>query len=70
MRKNVRTKEEIVAEKLIAVVENVNLDLDRVGVHLARIAPNVSYRRLGIIIDSAEYEKEASSVRINHDPLF
>jgi hypothetical protein len=70
MRKNIRTKEEQVAEKLITIVENVNLDLDRVGVHLARIAPNVSFRRLGIIIEAADYEKEAASVRTSHDPLF
>lgn len=70
MRKNIRTREEQVAEKLITIVENVNLDLDRVGVHLARIAPNVSFRRLGIIVEAADQEKESADVRISHDPLF
>lgn len=70
MRKNIKTDEEKAAEKLIQIVESVNLDLDRVGVHLANIAPNVSFRRLGIIVDSADQEKESYNVRISHDTLF
>jgi len=47
-----------IAKKLSDIVSDVRLDLDLVGVYLAEIAPNVSYRRLSILIDSAEAEKE------------
>lgn len=64
------TDEEKVAKKLADIIANVSLDLDLVGVYLARAFPNVIYRRLDIITSSAEYEKEAQYDRQAHNPLF
>lgn len=62
MRKQL-TEAEKAAKKLEKIVNDLTLDLDQVGVYLARVAPNVSYRRLQEIAESAEYEKERQNVR-------
>ena len=64
------TEEEKVAKKLANIVSDVRLDLDDVGIYLARLAPNVVYRRLSEIADSAEAEKEREYDRIHISPLF
>jgi len=64
MRK-VKTDEEQVATKLTNLVNDLTLDIEQVGIYLARQAPNVSFRRLNEVIDSANNEKETIDVR-NH----
>jgi hypothetical protein len=66
MRK-VKTEAEKIADKLSQIVSDVRLDLDKVGIYLARNHPNLTYRRLSIIIESAEQEKESNYDRISHD---
>lgn len=68
--RRIRTEEEKVAKQLAQLISNVSLDLDEVGKHLATSNPNIYYRRLQIIAESAEEEKESSHVRISHHPLF
>jgi hypothetical protein len=46
------------------------LDLDSVGIYLARYSPTISYNRLLLIAESAEFEKENIDVRHSHEPLF
>ncbi len=70
IRRIAKTKEERVAEKISEILSDVRIDLDQVGVYLARFRPNVSYNRLMIIAESAEWEKEQEYVRTNIDPLF
>ena len=70
MRKHLITEEEKAAKKLSAIVSDVRLDLDSVGVYLAKIAPTVVYNRLMLIAESAEFEKEYIDVRNTHQPLF
>jgi hypothetical protein len=65
-----KSNEEKVAEKIAEIVANVNLDLDSVGIYLARIRPSISYNRLMLIAESAEFEKESIDVRTSHHPLF
>jgi len=65
-----KTDEEKAALKLSAIVSDVRLDLDEVGVYLGRYAPTVSYNRLLLIAESAEFEKENIDVRHAHEPLF
>lgn len=65
-----KSEEEKVAEKIAQIVSNVNLDLDSVGIYLARIRPSISYNRLMLIAESAEFEKENIDVRNQHHPLF
>jgi hypothetical protein len=68
--RRIKTDEEKAALKLSAIVSDVRLDLDEVGVYLGRYAPTVSYNRLLLIAESAEFEKENIDVRHAHEPLF
>jgi hypothetical protein len=70
MRRRILTEEEKAAKKLSAIVSDVRLDLDEVGMYLGRYAPTVSYNRLMLIAESAEFEKENIDVRNSHEPLF
>lgn len=64
MRKH-KTQEEKTAEKLSQIVADVRLDLDLVGIYLAKLAPNVSTSRLQIIAEAMDYEKEKMNDRSN-----
>jgi hypothetical protein len=68
MRRAVKTPEEKVAEQIANVICDSRIDLDQVGVYLARVRPNTPYNRLMIIAESAEWEKEQAYDRehINH----
>jgi hypothetical protein len=70
MRKHTITDEEKAAKKLATIVSDVRLDLDEIGVYLGRYAPTISYNRLMLIAESAEFEKENIDVRNTHEPLF
>lgn len=65
-RAKLRTEEEKVAKLLAKVVNDLTLDLDQVGVYLARNTRNVSFRRLKEIVEAADFEK-AEALLIN-DP--
>jgi hypothetical protein len=68
--RRIKTDEEKAAIKLATIVSDVRLDLDEVGVYLGRYAPTISYNRLLLIAESAEFEKENIDVRHAHEPLF
>ena len=70
MRKRIKTEEEKAAQKIATIVSDVRLDLDEIGVYLGRFAPTISYNRLMLIAESAEFEKENIDVRNTHEPLF
>mgnify|MGYP000617906076 CR=1 FL=1 len=70
MRHHKISDEEKIAKQLAKIVSDLTLDLEAVGVALAKAFPNVIYHRLEIIKDAAEYEREAINVRTSHDPLF
>ena len=67
MRSRMRTEEEKIAKQLANIVNDLTVDLDQVGMYLARNSRNVSITRLNEVIESANYEKEQSNVRINTD---
>lgn len=69
MRKQ-RTQAEIVAKKIADIISDVRLDLDQVGIYLARNHENVSFRRLDIIANSAEYEKRNKELQDDTNTLF
>jgi hypothetical protein len=69
MRRTI-TEEEKAAKKISNVVSDIRLDLDSVGIYLARYSPTISYNRLLLIAESAEFEKENIDVRHSHEPLF
>lgn len=70
MRRRIKTEEEKAAQKIATIVSDVRLDLDEVGIYLGRFAPTISYNRLMLIAESAEFEKENIDVRNTHEPLF
>lgn len=53
MRRKI-TEEEKIAINLGKIVSDLRLDLEMVGMYVAQYLPNVSYRRLLILIESAE----------------
>ncbi len=67
--RRIQTDEEKAAKKLATIVSDVRLDLDEVGSHLANL-PNVAYRRLSEVVDSAEDEKEGKYDRENISDLY
>jgi hypothetical protein len=70
LMRRIQTREEKAATKIATIVNDITLDLDFVGVYLARTAPTISYNRLLLIAESAEFEKENINVRHTHEPLF
>jgi hypothetical protein len=70
MRKHITTKEEKIAKQIENVISDLRIDLDLVGIYLARQSPTVSYNRLMLIAEAAEFEKENIDVRTSHNPLF
>lgn len=65
MRK-VKTDEEKIAIQMAKLTNDLTLDIEQVGVYLARLSPNVSFRRINEIVEAAKYEKENTSVRTNN----
>lgn len=64
------TQEEKAAKKLGEIVNDLTLDLDLVGVYLAKYEATILHNRLAVVIESAEYEKEMNNVRNSLYPLF
>ena len=58
-----KSREAKVAEKMASLVDSVDLDLDRVGIELARIEPKTFYNRALLVIESAVEEQEKQSGR-------
>jgi hypothetical protein len=54
-----KSKEEGVADKIAELVTDLRLDLEQVGIYVAR-QDNVVYRRVQIVSDSAKFEREES----------
>jgi hypothetical protein len=56
MRK-ITTDEEKVVNAIAKLIGHLNIDLDRVGIYLARIVPTTIYNRFMIIAEAAQEEK-------------
>ena len=70
MRKHKLTPEEKVAKQIENITSDLRLDLDLIGKYLANASPTITYNRLLLIAESAEFEKENIDVRNTHNPLF
>lgn len=57
MRRKIVTPEQKVATKIAHLVSDVTIDLEMVGLSIARDNPNVVYRRLQEITEVAEQDK-------------
>lgn len=69
MRRHQPTEEEKIAVKIAKMIDSATLDLDRVGIEIARLRPMTHYNRLVIIAESAVEETENINGR-QHDRLF
>ncbi len=56
------SKNEKTAVKIAEILNDVTLDLDQVGIYLGRLAPTISYNRLMIVAEAAEFEKHDKQV--------
>ena len=70
MRRRTKSQEEKIAEQIADIVCDTRIDLDQVGMYLARIKPNTPYNRIMIIAESAEWEKEKAYDREHINYLF
>lgn len=59
------TDEEKVAVKIGDLLADQRLNLDRIGMYVARTEPSSNYRRLMVIADSADQEWEERNGRHN-----
>jgi hypothetical protein len=69
----IKTKEEKVAEKFGVLLSDFHLDLEKVGVYMARSLPYLVYRRGLEVLESAQFQEdivEQKRVEYNHDRLF
>jgi hypothetical protein len=70
LRKHQVSPEGKVAVKIANLIDGVTLDLDRVGIELARLRPAIHYNRLILIAEAAVEEQERINDRQHHDYLF
>jgi hypothetical protein len=57
MRRHRITEEEKVAQKMIASVSDLRLDIESIGEYLADVAPYVSYNRIQEIAEAAKFHR-------------
>ncbi len=70
MRRQQLTHEQKTAIKLSNLLDSVSLDLDRVGIELARLRPSTSYNRLILVAEAAVDEQEREILKNDTNYLF
>lgn len=60
-------EEEKVAKKISDIVSDVRLNLDLVGIHLARAFPASTIHRLDIVVEAAVEEKRDFNERVENE---
>jgi hypothetical protein len=63
MRRHELSEEAKVAVKMTKLIDSVDLDLDRVGIEIARLKPATHYNRIMIVAEAAVEEQENSNGR-------
>jgi hypothetical protein len=63
----VKSPEEKLAIQLSKAVADLTLDIEQVGRYFATLVPSVSFNRLIVIAESAEYERERINDRSNFE---
>lgn len=64
------TDEERVAVKISALISDLRLDVEKVGVYMARVGGNVVNHRLDLLTEVAQQERSNHDIRANHYTLF
>ena len=68
--RNKMTDEEKVALRISALISDLRLDIEKVGVYMARVGGNVVNHRLDLLTEVAQEERNAHDIRANHYTLF
>ena len=53
-----KSNEEKLANKITLLMSDLSLDLEAVGLYLARTAPHIIYRRTLEVLEAMEYNKQ------------
>ena len=61
------TDEEKVAVKISNMICDLRLDVERVGIYLARMRPSTTFHRLEVLTEAAQEEKENNEFRTNYN---
>ena len=64
------TDEEKVALRISALVSDLRLDIEKVGVYLARVGGNIVNHRLDLLVEVSKEERSGHDIRANHYTLF
>jgi hypothetical protein len=64
------TDEEKVAMKISALISDLRLDIEKIGVYMARVGGNVVNHRLDLLTEVAQQERSNHDIRANHYTLF
>jgi 3D (Asp-Asp-Asp) domain-containing protein len=64
------TDEERVAVRISALISDLRLDIEKVGVYMARTGGNVVNNRLDLLTEVAQEERQGHDIRANHYTLF
>lgn len=64
------TDEEKVAVRISALISDLRLDIERVGVYMARVGGNVVNHRLDLLAEVAKEERQGYDIRANQYTLF
>jgi hypothetical protein len=70
MRRRITTDEEKVVNAITKLIGHLTIDLDRVGIYLARIAPTIIYNRFMMIAEAAQAEKEEELTNERQDTIY
>lgn len=62
--------EEKVAIKITELLKDSTLELDQVGIYVARVRPSYLLTRLGEIVEAADYERDDLNDRPFHNSFF
>ena len=68
--RNKMTDEEKVALRISALISDLRLDIEKVGVYMARVGGNVVNHRLDLLTEVAQQERSDHDIRANHYTLF
>lgn len=60
------TDEEKVAVKISNMICDLRLDVERVGIYLARMRPSTTFHRLEVLTEAAQEEKENNEFRTDN----
>lgn len=53
---NINTKEEKVASKIVTLLSDLTLDIEKIGFYMAINAPHIHYRRFIEVAESSEFQ--------------